>query len=99
MKIPSWLFDKGVTTDTTYELLGQQTVQVTEEVIDTLTKLAQATEKQSGMQVLDAAPDVYAGPVNRDAALALTYEAAATWLWGQLWGGPDRDALLDVMAN
>jgi hypothetical protein len=93
---PHWLFDTPL-----FEEGEPPThiVKQVEAVIKRLTILAQECQAASGQHVLEEAPDVFAGPCNDQAAMALTYEAAATWLWGQLWGGPDRDALIDVMAN
>lgn len=91
----NWLFAEGATTDN----LSKRTMNATEAVVTKLTELAQEAEKASGMQVLDFAPGLYTGPTNAKAIEALTYEACATWLWGQMWGDPDHEALLDVMAN
>lgn len=93
-KFAKWLFDPNATDEP-----NQATTRVTEAVIAKLEELACEAERASGMQVLNEAPGLYEGPVNEQAALALTYEACGTWLWGQLHGGPDRGALLDVMSN
>lgn len=97
MAEPSWLFDAAYPADAVDP--PRNVVAQVESVIAKLTELAQAAEATSGMQVLEEAPGLHEGSVNEQAALALTYEAAATWLWGQLWGGPDRNALFDIMSN
>jgi hypothetical protein len=93
-----WLFDgkKRRSENAIYA-----TVNDAHEVIDKLTDLAMELEGESGMRVLDAAPDVYSGPVNSKAAQALLVEACATWLWGQVYSEvPDgRQQLLDIMSN